>query len=68
MFSRDAALLMVDVQRGFVNAWTSLAPAAVEKLQNEYQTVFATRFVNSDPLNYRRLIRVGSFCCEYGGC
>lgn len=51
-----AALLIVDVQKGFLNDWTADVPARVEALQQEYEKVFVTRFSNLEGSNYRKLI------------
>ncbi len=51
-----AALLIVDVQKGFLNDWTGHIPAKVEALQNRYEKVFVTRFSNPEGSNYRKLI------------
>lgn len=51
-----AALLIVDVQRGFINDATVHIPARVEALQANYPLVIATRFINLPESNYRRLI------------
>lgn len=53
---KNAALLIVDVQHGFINDATAHIPARVEALQSQYATVVATRFVNLPDSNYRRLI------------
>lgn len=51
------ALLIVDVQNGFVNDKTKHIPLSVEKLQYSYDLVIATRFVNLPDSPYRRLIK-----------
>lgn len=51
------ALLIVDVQKGFVNSKTKHIPPLVEKLQNNYSLVIATRFINLPDSPYRRLIK-----------
>ena len=56
MEKKNIALLIVDVQRGFVTKKTAHIPASVEKLQYKYDTVFATRFVNLPGSPYRTLI------------
>lgn len=56
MDSCSPALLIVDVQRGFINSHTAHIPSLVERLQHEYQTVFATQFSNPEGSNFRRLI------------
>ncbi|MFN3984584.1 MAG: isochorismatase family cysteine hydrolase [Rhodocyclaceae bacterium] len=52
----NAALLIVDVQRGFINHATAHIPERVEALQTDYPLVVVTRFVNPPDSNYRRLI------------
>jgi nicotinamidase-related amidase len=49
-------LLIVDVQRGFINQWTAHVPAAVEALQRDFERVVVTRFYNPEGSLYRRLI------------
>lgn len=51
------ALLIVDVQNGFVNDKTKHIPPLVEKLQYDYDLVIATRFINLPDSPYRRLIK-----------
>lgn len=49
-------LLIVDVQKGFLNAWTEHIPKRVEILQESFDRVIATRFVNPEGSPYRRLL------------
>lgn len=49
-------LLIIDVQKGFINDWTAHIPAAVEALGPRYAPVFVTRFINPEGSAYRRLI------------
>ena len=51
------ALLIVDVQNGFVNEKTKHIPILVEKLQYNYDLVIATRFINLPDSPFRRLIK-----------
>lgn len=51
------ALLIVDVQNGFVNEKTKHIPALVEKLQYNYDLVIATRFINMPDSPFRKLIK-----------
>ena len=51
------ALLIVDVQNGFVNEKTKHVPMLVEKLQYDYDLVIATRFINLPDSLYRKLIK-----------
>jgi nicotinamidase-related amidase len=55
------ALLVVDVQKGFINRHTKHIPALVENLLPSYRHVIATRFVNPESSNYRRLINWTKF-------
>ena len=57
----NPALLVVDVQRGFINEHTAHIPALIESLLPSYQNVFATRFYNPENSNYRRLIKWNRF-------
>lgn len=51
------ALLIVDVQHGFINAHTRHISERVDRLQHHYDRVFATRFYNSTEFDFfRRLI------------
>lgn len=50
------ALLIVDVQKGFINDWTRHVPGRVEALQARYERVFVTRFFNPEGSFYRTLI------------
>ncbi|MGE0651600.1 MAG: cysteine hydrolase family protein [Alphaproteobacteria bacterium] len=49
-------LIIIDVQRGFINPATAHVPARVEALQGRYGTIVATRFVNPEGSAHRRLI------------
>ncbi len=49
-------LLIIDVQRGFINEWTRHIPDAVEALQHNYARVIVTRFHNPEGSPHRRLI------------
>lgn len=48
------ALLVVDVQKGFINKITRALPQKIEKLQNKYQTVLALQFINLEGSMFRR--------------
>lgn len=54
--SNRSCLLIVDVQVGFVNKFTSHIPALVESLQGSYKHVYVTRFYNQKESFYRKLI------------
>lgn len=43
---REDFLLIIDVQRGFINEATQHIPAQVEALQHNFSHVIATRFIN----------------------
>ncbi|MBV9169686.1 MAG: cysteine hydrolase [Chloroflexi bacterium] len=51
-------LLVVDVQRGFINSFTRHIPARIARLidTGAYETVLYTRFVNSPDSPYHRLL------------
>lgn len=61
MLKMNKALLIVDVQNGFINEKTMHIPALVEELQFQYDLVIATRFVNLPNSQYRRLIKWNRF-------
>lgn len=52
------ALLVVDVQNGFVNPYTEAIPRRVRRLIEEggYDPVLFTRFLNTDGSPYRRIL------------
>ena len=52
----DTALLIVDVQEGFINDSTKYVIRAVEELQSRYEHIFATRFINGVDSPHRNLI------------
>lgn len=54
-------LMIIDVQRGFVNDATYHVPGRVAELQPQYGTVIATRFVNPPGSPYRNLIHWNGF-------
>jgi len=58
------ALLVVDVQKGFINEHTAHIPALIQELVPSYKTVFATRFYNPEGSNYRRLLKWSRFSRE----
>lgn len=49
-----AILLIVDVQAGFINPSTGHIPEAVERLQDRFAIVFASRFENAPDSPFRR--------------
>lgn len=48
------ALLVVDVQKGFINKITKDLPRRIEKLQHSYETVLALQFINLEGSMFRR--------------
>ena len=50
-----AVLVIIDVQLGFINDETGHIPERVERLQREFETVFATRFENPEGSPFRKL-------------
>ena len=52
-------LVVVDVERGFINAFTAHIPERIRRLieMNEYAPVLFTRFVNTEGSPYRTLLR-----------
>lgn len=52
----DTALLIVDVQKGFINDSTKHVIRAVEELQTRYEHIFATRFINGADSPHRSLL------------
>ena len=50
-------LLIVDVQKGFINENTKHIPKLVERAQNSYKHVIVTKFYNKEKSPYRRLIK-----------
>ncbi|MBV8602783.1 MAG: cysteine hydrolase [Candidatus Eremiobacteraeota bacterium] len=55
---RRNALIVVDVQRGFLNEHTQPTLERIERLQRSFATVIVTRFVNPEGSSYER--RMGS--------
>lgn len=51
-----APLIIIDVQKGFVNDATRHLPDRIQDLQAGYESVIATRFVNPDGSAHRRLM------------
>jgi len=52
----SALLLIVDVQNGFIGPSTRHVPVQAEALQDDFDEVIATRFVNPPDSAYRRWI------------
>ncbi len=49
-------LIIVDVQKGFINRFTGHIPNLVENLQGDFDTVLASRFINPEGSMYRKLL------------
>jgi len=49
-------LMIIDVQRGFINRWTAEIPDKVAVLQARYDHLIALRFVNPEGSQHRRLL------------
>ena len=56
MKDSNKALLIIDVQVGFVNDATRHILPKVEALQKQYAHVYATRFINAEGSPYRKLL------------
>ena len=56
MKDSNKALLIIDVQVGFVNDATRHILPKVEALQKQYKHVYATRFINAEGSPYRKLL------------
>lgn len=54
-------LLIVDVQKGFINESTAHIPKLVEQIQNRYDLLYATKFFNKKNSFYRSLIKWSRF-------
>jgi nicotinamidase-related amidase len=54
--NEKAALLIVDVQAGFINEGTRHVVDAISNLQASYQTRIATRFVNYEGSPFREIM------------
>jgi len=52
----SALLLIIDVQKGFIGPSTDHVPGQAETLQEEFDTVIVTRFVNPPDSPYRQWI------------
>lgn len=48
-------LLIIDVQKGFINEWTAHVPSRVESLQDSFDQIIITRLYNPQRSLYRRL-------------
>ena len=56
MKNPNTALLIVDVQVGFVNDATRHILPKVDALQKQYKHIYATRFINAEGSPYRKLL------------
>lgn len=48
------ALLIIDVQKGFINEYTRELPGKIEKLQNNYANIYAMQFINLEDSMFRK--------------
>ena len=55
--TQSDALLIVDVQNGFIREPTAHIPNLVEQLQHQYETVITTQFYNQEGSFFRSLIK-----------
>lgn len=55
------ALLIIDVQKGFINEPTKHIPKLVESIQSDYEHVIITKFYNEEKSPYRSLINWNRF-------
>ena len=51
-----SCLIIIDVQKGFINRWTGHVPARVQTRQDAFERVIVTRFVNPPGSAHRRLL------------
>lgn len=61
MISLDSCLLIVDVQKGFINDFTKHIPPLVENIQYKYKHLIVTRFYNPENSFYRKLLKWNRF-------
>jgi nicotinamidase-related amidase len=54
-------LLIIDVQKGFINDWTQHVPPRIETLQAQFPRVVATRFENPEGSVFRTLKGLSRF-------
>jgi len=57
----NSCLLIIDVQKGFINENTREIPKKVEKLQSKYKCVLAAKFYNPKNSFYRKIIKWNKF-------
>ena len=55
------ALLLIDIQHGFINECTQSIPAFAERIQNDYRHVYVSRFINAENSMYRKLMKSDSY-------
>jgi nicotinamidase-related amidase len=54
-------LIIIDVQNGFINEWTSHVPQRVEMLQDSFDRIIVTRLYNPRGSPFRKLLRWDEF-------
>ena len=50
-------LLIIDLQKGFINQHTRHIPAKINELFDKYELIIATQFVNLPGSNFRKLLQ-----------
>lgn len=55
------SLLIIDVQKGFINEHTEHLPKKIEKLQERYDNIYAVQFVNLNNSLFRSLLHWDKF-------
>lgn len=51
-----SCLIIIDVQKGFINQWTGHVPARVRARQDDYDHIIVTRFINPPGSPHRRFL------------
>lgn len=51
-----SALLIIDVQSGFINEWTAHVPVRAASLQDSFDQIIVTRLYNPQKSLYRKLV------------
>lgn len=52
----ESMLIIIDVQRGFINEWTEFIPKKAEDLQSRFGQTWVSRFINPEGSLHRSLI------------
>jgi len=59
-------LIIIDVQEGFINEWTSHVPQRVEMLQDSFDRIIVTRLYNPQRSLFRKLLGWNGFSLGAG--